>query len=190
MFKKNRKLYIALFIVKKLITLAILFFFSNCNKPISAQKPVQNKKNKQQELSQKTGKLLLENENKTIEEAIRTTYKEQTLKKTKLAFWISESIEEKEINKMGDLITYTYEVYNLNKQLIYPFSEIGTKTLSIEKQHEIRGIEYALKLMNEKEEAYFLLPSFLAYAGYGDNKKIKPNTPIAIKLKIIKINKQ
>ena len=190
MLKKNKKLYIVLFIAKKLVTLVILFFFSNCNKPVPAQKPVQTLKNGQRELSQKTGKLLLENETNAIQEAIKTKFKNEKFKKTQLAFWISESIEEKEINKMGDLITYTYEVYNLNKQLIYSFSEIGTKTLALEKQNEIRGIEYALKIMKEEEEAYLLLPSFLAYAGYGDKNKIKPNTPIAIKLKIIKINKQ
>ncbi len=174
---------------KKTIVLFFILLQVSCKEPIKVQKPYNQEKDKINQNSNDFGKFILDNENIAIKEAIKTTFKKQKFKKTKLQFWINEEIIENEINKFGDIINYTYQILDLNGNIIYDYKTIGNKTLVIEKQNEVRGIEYALKIMNKQEEATLLLPSFLAYGGYGDSKKIPPNFPLAVQLKTIKTTK-
>ena len=53
----------------------------------------------------------------------------------------------------------------------------------------MRGLHAALQLIPEGESAKLLLPSFLAYGGYGDTQKIAPDTPIIMDVKVIAIKK-
>jgi FKBP-type peptidyl-prolyl cis-trans isomerase FkpA len=185
----KKKVFIFMFILKKVVFLLFIFLFQDCKTP-PTQKPTQNEKNKSVEISLSTGKYILEEDIRFIKNAIKNSFQAYSFKLTKLHFWIESKIKEEEINGFGDKIIYTYEIRDLENNLIYGFNQIGTKTVFLEKENEIRGIEYALKLMKEKEETILLLPSFLAYAGTGDGNKIPSHFPIAIKLKTIKIIKQ
>lgn len=185
----KKKVFLFLFILKKVIFLLCFFLLQNCKTP-PTQKPIQNKKDKSIEVSLSTGKYILEEDMRFIQKAIKNSFTSYAFKLTKLHFWIESKIGENEINHFGDKIIYSYEIRDLENNLIYSFDQIGTKTLFLEKENEIRGIEYALKLMKENEEAVLLLPSFLAYAGNGDGKKIPSHFPIAVKLKTLKIIKQ
>ena len=53
----------------------------------------------------------------------------------------------------------------------------------------MRGLQAGLQLIPEGETAKLLLPSFLAYGGYGDTQKIAPDSPIIMDVKVLKIKK-
>jgi len=138
--------------------------------------------------SQERGKLLLKEETEWFE-----TYKENsklTFNKTESGFWISnEGIKKETTAKLGDYVQYTFQVSDLDDNIIYSFQEIGNQKAILGKTDIIRGLHAALQIIEKGNEAKILLPSFLAYGGLGDNEKITPNQPIIIDLKIIDIKK-
>lgn len=94
-------------------------------------------------------------------------------------------------NNSGDLIKskdevkYTTIVEDLEGNIIY--KQI-TKSIVVDHQNEIKGMHEGLKLMNEGAEAIFLFPSHQAFGFHGDDKKIKSNTPLVYKVKVLKVN--
>jgi len=90
----------------------------------------------------------------------------------------------------GDKVSLQYEISDLSNNIIYSFSEIGTKTYWVDHENYFRGFREAVKLMKEGEEALFIFPSNAAYGYHGDEKKIGNNIPLQMHLKILKINKQ
>lgn len=82
------------------------------------------------------------------------------------------------------IVTYEKTIYNLKNELIYNTVE---ETIKIGKSKEIKGIEQGLKLMREYEEFKFIFSSFVAHGFSGDGHKIGANTPIVVKIKLLKI---
>ncbi len=173
----------------RIFLLTILTFLLNCKPEITSQKPLNNNLNNSLKFNNDLGKNTLKLENNLIEKSIEKYYSKNEFENDLFGFWTSKSINKEQINQFGNEISYTYELFGINNEKIYTFKEIGIKKIYLEKQNEIRGIELALKHMKEKQEITIFLPSFFAYGSLGDKKKILPNSPIIIKLKIININK-
>ncbi len=92
--------------------------------------------------------------------------------------------------KFGDILTYTYQVYNLNNTIIYSEEEIGQQTYAVDQQEIIEGLRNGLKLMNKGDIVTFLFPSHKAYGYLGDENKIGRNQPLIYKVQLNKINKK
>ena len=174
--------------MKKLLlsffTLTILF---SCDSKV-VQYPVSYSNDDFIKRSQERGKQLLEEEIQWFD-----TYKNQSdlkFNKTESGFWISnQGAKTSTTAKAGDFVRYTFQVTDLDDNVIYNYNEIGEQKAILGKTDLVRGLHAALQLIEAGNEAKVLLPSFLAYGGLGDNDKIGPNQPIIMDIKIIDIKK-
>ncbi len=89
-----------------------------------------------------------------------------------------------ELIKSEDEIRYTEIVEGLDGKIIYTSI---TKNLVVDHQEEIKGMHEGLKLMSEGAEAIFIFPSHQAFGFHGDDNKIKSNTPLVYKIRVIKV---
>lgn len=92
--------------------------------------------------------------------------------------------------QFGDEVTFTYNIKDLNGNLIISEADLGLQTYIIDKTNQelITGIRDGLKLMKEGEIVTFLLPSHKAYGYYGIENKLGSNVPVqsTVSLKTIK----
>ena len=92
--------------------------------------------------------------------------------------------------KFGDQITYNYEVYDLQSNVIYSFEEVGEQLYIVDQQEIVEGLRNGLKLMGEGDIFTFLFPSHKVFGYLGDEKKIEINQPLIYKVQLNKINKK
>ena len=87
----------------------------------------------------------------------------------------------------GDELSFNYEVYNLNDELVYSFEEIGEQVYRMDQQEIVEGLRVGLKLMSVGDKVTFLFPSHRLYGYLGDQKKINVNQPLIYKVQLNKI---
>ncbi len=175
--------------MKKIILASILLTtLWSCDNQV-VQYPVSYKNDDFMTRSQERNKTLLKEEIEWF-----NNYKEKsnlTFTKTESGLWISNQGQKSTTTaKLGDYVNYTYQIYDLDNNVIYDYNEIGDEKIILGKADIIRGIHSALQLIEEGKEARILVPSFLGYGGLGDDDKIDPNQPLVIDLKINQITKK
>lgn len=169
-----------------LILLGSISFIS-CDNQI-VQYPVSYSNDDFMQRSQERGKMLLQEEIQWFEDYKKTS--KLTFNKTESGLWISNTGQKTEnMAKVGNYINFTYQIYDVIGNVIYTYDEIGTQKIILGKADITRGLHSALQLIEPGQEAQVLLPSFLGYAGYGDNKKIEPNQPLIMDIKVNEIKK-
>ncbi len=89
----------------------------------------------------------------------------------------------------GDIVQISYDLLDLNDQIIYSKETNGIKEYVVDKEDFIRGLQAGIKLMKEGESMKFIIPSFNAFGVLGDEKKIGMNTSIISRITLININK-
>ncbi|WP_068595218.1 FKBP-type peptidyl-prolyl cis-trans isomerase [Vaginella massiliensis] len=170
-----------------LLLVAIFCLFSCGDKVV--QRPVTYHNDDFLKRSQQRGKQLLAEENQWFE-AYRKTSK-LTFQPTDMGFWISnEGKANDAMAKTGDFVAFEYQIKNLDDSIIYSFEENGVQKIVLGRVDLPRGLHAALQLIDQQEEATVLLPSFLAYGGFGDQKKIEADMPIIMEIKIHEIRKK
>ena len=174
--------------MKKILTASIaLFMLFSCDNQI-VQYPVSYNNDDFMQRSQERNKMLLNEEVSWFND-----YKEKsdlTFNKTESGLWISNpGTKSPTMAKAGDYVNFTYQVYDLDNNIIYPYNEIGDQKIILGKADIIRGLHASLQLIEQGGEARVLLPSFLSYGGLGDNEKIGPNQPLVIDIKVNTIKK-
>ena len=141
------------------------------------------------EFSQDRNKQILNEDNELIENYIDSL--DLNFKKTSYGFWISNSGETtSSMAKSGDVIKYEYEVINFENEVVYSEEENGPQTILMGRTDSPRGIQMALQMIEKGDSATVLLPSFLAYGGYGDRNKILGNEPLIFKIQMLEIQKK
>lgn len=80
--------------------------------------------------------------------------------------------------KKGDVANFTYEVKDLDGNMIYSEVELKPQNYLVDKQNIMSGLMDGIKLMHKNEKVTFLFPSHLGYGYHGDNKKIGTNEPL------------
>ena len=82
--------------------------------------------------------------------------------------------------KFGDIVTFTYDVKNLEGTTIVSEAENGLQQYQIDQSNQdlISGIREGLKVMKEGETVTFLFPSYKAFGYYGIQEKLGANVPI------------
>lgn len=158
-----------------------------CKKP-SAEKPVKTFQDSFHRSSAEFYRKLYDEEARYIEAYIRRhTAKEY--KKNTSGFWMYRSknygVEKKSV-RHGDEICFTYSVQDFNGKEIYREDEIGLQKVYLGEAYLVRGIEEALKIIQEGEGCELLLPSFHAYGISGDGNRILSNQPLIIRIKRLK----
>lgn len=172
---------------KILFSVFVISCLWSCEKKVT-QYPVSYNNDDFLKRSQERGKILLQEEIEWFETYMKNS--ELTFQKTESGLWISNSGQKTAtMANVGDYVNFTYQVYDLDNNLIYSYAQVGEHQAILGKANYTRGIHSALQLIEPGQEAKLLLPSFLAYGGFGDRDKIGPNQPIIVDLKINAIKK-
>lgn len=161
--------------------------FVSCDNQI-VQYPVSYSNDDFMQRSQERGKMLLQEEIEWFDEYKKSS--DLTFNKTESGLWISNNGQKSEnMAKVGDYVNFTYQVYDVKGNVIYTYNEIGTQKIILGKADIARGLHAALQIIEPGQEARVLLPSFLGYAGYGDDNKIDPNQPLIMDIKVNEVKK-
>lgn len=81
--------------------------------------------------------------------------------------------------KKGDIAYFTYEVKDLDGNVIYSELELRPQVYYVDKEQKIMmGLRDGIKLMRKNETVTFLFPSHMAYGYHGDDRRIGPNEPL------------
>lgn len=172
---------------KNVLFAALLTALVSCDQKVT-QYPVSYSNDDFMKRSQERGKLLHQEELQWFDDYMKTS--DLKFVKTNSGFWISNTGQktDKTANN-GDYIAYEYQVTDLKNNILYSFQDNQPQKIILGKADIVRGLHAALQLIPEGESAKLLLPSFLAYGGYGDTQKIAPDTPIIMDVKVNKIKK-
>ena len=171
-----------------IVLLAITFFSCGQNVP---RKPIVRKTSSFLKESVSFNKSLIAEEEKVFEYYIANDSLSTYVTSTN---GFSYKIEKKSTSSyfpiFGDNLTFTYDVYNLNNEIIYSSEEIGIQNYFVDQQEIVEGLRNGLKLMNEGDVVTFLFPSHKVFGYLGDQKKIAINQPLIYKVQLNKIKKK
>lgn len=84
--------------------------------------------------------------------------------------------------QFGDIVSFKYNVKDLNENIIYSEDDISTQNYVMDKEELFTGLREGLKLMKPGEVVTFLFPSQKAYGYYGDTNRIGTNIPLICKV--------
>lgn len=162
----------------------------SCNNP-EARKPILKKSSSTMEESVLFNKALITAQENAFENLIKkdslSTY---IVSNFGFKYKFNKKSEAGYFPEIGDKIVYTYEIFDINMQLIYSASDIGIQKYVVDKQEIVEGLREGLKLMNVGDNATFLFPSHKVFGYLGDQKKVEINQPLIYKVQLIKINKK
>ena len=171
----------------KLTILILIVFFVSCDKP-TPRKPVVRKSSTFLKESIQRNKVI----NKLEEEAFLQLMANDSTNhyiSSANGFWyyyLSKDSTSSKLPDTGDEVFYSYEIKDINNDLLYSKDELGVRSYLVDKQELITGLQDGLKLMKEGETITFLFPSHKAY-GYSGYKKIGTNQPLIYTVTVNKI---
>ncbi len=171
-----------------LIITSLLLFSCGNNLP---RKPVVRKTSSFMKESISFNKSLIEDEEKLFEEIMRND--SLNVYETSLnGFWYKfiKKTDLRYFPKFGDQLTYTYNICDINMNIIYTSEEIGEQQYAVDQQEIVEGLRNGLKLMSEGDIVTFLFPSHKVYGYLGDQKKININQSLIYKVQLNKIKKK
>lgn len=166
----------------------MLLILNSCNKPTPRFPITNNSRNYFKEFIDQN-KLLVEYQDKAFKDYI-TEHPERQYINSQNGFWyayVKQNAESNQTPKTGDTVSFTYQIADIDHQIIYKIEELGEQSYVIDKEQRETGLRKGLKLMKENEVVEFLFPSFLAYGVLGDRKKIKTNQPLIYTVYLKKI---
>ncbi|WP_047546587.1 gliding motility-associated peptidyl-prolyl isomerase GldI [Psychroserpens sp. Hel_I_66] len=171
--------------MKYIILFLIVATFSSCKTP-EARQPESVQSGSFYKESAERNKKLNERERKRIEKFM-TQNPEYDYIASESGFWYRyhTKVEIDTITPgFGDIVTFNYNVRDLNGNVIYTEEEIGNQTYAMDQQEIFTGLREGLKLLKPTESATFLFPSQKAYGYYGDKNKIGTNIPLMVKVNV------
>jgi gliding motility-associated peptidyl-prolyl isomerase len=177
--------------MKKLIVLLILSsFFVNCTNQ-QARKPISQSSGSFINESIERNKLLIAEEEKTIDKFIKNDSLNQYISSPK-GYWYSYNTKVDEATNTpirGDIAYFDYELKSLDGTIIYSKAELKPQTYYVDKENVLMGLRDGIKIMKVGEEITFLFPSHIGYGYHGDNDKIGTNEPLLCTVTLNKIKK-
>ncbi|SHH36194.1 gliding motility-associated peptidyl-prolyl isomerase GldI [Winogradskyella jejuensis] len=162
-----------------LLLFVMACLFSGCKSP-EARPPVNIKSGSFIKESVERNKKLNKKERERIEKVI-ANFTDKTFMTSENGFWYHYNTKVDKTSKtpqFGDRVEYSYDVSNLNGQIIYSKEDIGNQVYYMDKEELFSGLREGLKLMKPTEEITFIFPSQKAYGYYGDDNKIGTNVPL------------
>ena len=172
--------------MRNTIKFFIIIFLIACEKS-EARLPENLKSDNFIKISAKKNKKLNNYEYKLIKNYIKLSNKDY--RESNYGFWFLKIKKNNSKNKprFGDKIYFKFTVKDLEDKIIYNDYKSKNKIYFMEQEPIISGLREGLKLMHEGEKMNFIFPSQMAYGFRGDQKKIKPNSPLVYEVIIDKI---
>ncbi len=167
----NRLFYILLF----------PFLIVSCKSP-DARHPLQSNSGTFIKESADRNKKIYDEEKSYIEKLIAKDSTNQYIA-SKNGFWYfynKRNTTTTETPNLGDLVKFTYNIKDLNGDVILSEKENGLQQYKVDQSNQelISGIREGIKLMKEGETVTFLLPSYKAFGYYGIEEKLGTNIPV------------
>ncbi|MBT7134802.1 MAG: gliding motility-associated peptidyl-prolyl isomerase GldI [Polaribacter sp.] len=89
--------------------------------------------------------------------------------------------------KLGDEVTFEYNITDLEGNIIYSKEELGIMKYRIDKEDFIFALQLGIKLMKVGETIIFVIPSYNAFGISGDGEKIGINQSIKSTVTLLNI---
>ncbi|MAZ72756.1 MAG: gliding motility-associated peptidyl-prolyl isomerase GldI [Flavobacteriaceae bacterium] len=152
-----------------------------CKSP-EARRPVQRNSGSFIKESAERNKILYKKEEGLISKIIAQN-SDTKFESNPNGFWYFYNVKDTVstvMPKFGDIVTFTYDVKNLEGTTIVSEAENGLQQYQIDQSNQdlISGIREGLKVMKEGETVTFLFPSYKAFGYYGIQEKLGANVPI------------
>lgn len=158
----------------------------SCKSP-EARRPVQAASGSFIKESAERNKKIYENEKAAIQDIIDAD-SAHTYLASDSGFWYYYNTKQDSIAavmpEFGDVISFTYNVKDLNGTTILSEEENGLQHYKVDQTNQdlISGIRDGVKLMKVGETVTFLFPSYKAYGYYGIENKLGTNIPVQSKI--------
>jgi gliding motility-associated peptidyl-prolyl isomerase len=166
--------------IKKIISLLLIAIFVWSCSQQQARLPISQSSGTFMKESAERNKILIANEEKTIDSIIKkdTTVNYLASKKGYWYYYDTKNEADTLRPKRGDVANFDYEIKDIKGNIIYSQAELQPQTYSVDKQNIMMGLRDGIKLMHKNEKVTFLFPSHMAFGYHGDNKKIGTNEPL------------
>lgn len=156
-------------------------FAAACKSP-EARRPVKSTSGSFIKESVERNKKIYEQERSVISSIIENNEETEYLA-SENGFWYYYNVKDSTSTispKLGDAVTFTYDIKKLNGDVILSKEENGVQNYRIDKTNQelISGIRDGLKFMKAGETVTFLFPSYKAYGYYGIENKLGTNVPV------------
>ena len=176
----------------KIASLFIIFIIAFSCKGPEARRPMQQSSGTFIQESAERNKALYDDEKEKIKQLIQADTTQDYIASDS-GFWYyynsKDSIAAPK-PKYGDDVTFTYNIKELNGEVILSEEEVGLQRYKVDQTNQdlISGIREGLKLMQEGETVTFIFPSYKAFGYYGIESKLGTNIPVksTVTLKTIK----
>lgn len=159
--------------------LGVLLFIASC-KQQQARRPVSQSSGTFLTESVERNKKMIKGEEGKIDSIIKSNPKIKYISSSE-GYWYHYEIKNETDTlrpKKGDVANFSYEVKDLDGNVIYSEVELKPQTYVVDKQNIMSGLRSGIKLMHKNEKVTFLFPSHLGYGYHGDDKKIGTNEPL------------
>tara|TARA_B100002051_G_scaffold269628_1_gene301260 strand:+ start:312 stop:860 length:549 start_codon:yes stop_codon:yes gene_type:complete len=162
----------------------ILFFLAiivSCKSP-EARRPVQSHSGTFIKESAERNKKIYDEEKSFIEKLMAKDSTNNYIS-SENGFWYyynTRDTTSTEMPDMGDIVKFTYDIKDLNGNLILSEKENGLQQYKVDQSNQdlISGVREGIKLMKEGETVTFLFPSYKAFGYYGIEEKLGTNIPV------------
>lgn len=107
-------------------------------------------------------------------------------------YWFAyvNKVEEGISPKAEDIVQLSYEIHDLNNQVIYSKEELGIKIYKVDKEDFIPALQKGIKFMKVGETLKFVIPSYNAFGVVGDENRIGMNQSIISIVTLLNINNE
>ncbi len=174
-----------------LLLLILIFAFASCSER-EARRPVSNNKSYTlAETSEQMKKI-----NKVEEMKIQAYIQNDSLNDysgSPSGYWFHyvNKIENDAVTpKKEDVVELSYEILDLNDEVIYSKEELGVKEYKVDKEDFIPALQQGIKMMKVGETVKFIIPSYNAFGVVGDNNRIGINESIISNVTLINIKQR
>jgi gliding motility-associated peptidyl-prolyl isomerase len=161
----------------------VLFFATviSCKSP-EARRPVQSASGTFIKESAERNKKIYDEEKSFIEKLMANDSTNDYIS-SEQGFWYyynSRDTSSTEMPDMGDVVKFTYNIKDLNGNVILSEKENGLQQYKVDQSNQdlISGVREGIKLMKEGETVTFLFPSYKAFGYYGIEQKLGTNIPV------------
>ncbi|MEM7085432.1 MAG: gliding motility-associated peptidyl-prolyl isomerase GldI [Bacteroidota bacterium] len=168
--------------LRNLLIICIMALFAAACKSPEARRPVKSTSGSFIKESVERNKKIYEQERSVISSIIENNEETEYLA-SENGFWYYYNVKDSTSTispKLGDAVTFTYDIKKLNGDVILSKEENGVQNYRIDKTNQelISGIRDGLKFMKAGETVTFLFPSYKAYGYYGIENKLGTNVPV------------
>jgi gliding motility-associated peptidyl-prolyl isomerase len=167
-----------------------LLFLSSCSEN-EARKPISRATGTFMKESVERNKKIISSEEKIIDSIIKSQ-PEKKYYTSSQGFWytyINRNETDTIRPKKGDVVTFEYDVNDLQNNVIYTALELRPQTYRVDKENIMTGLKDGIKLMRKNETVEFLFPSNIAYGFYGDKNRIGTNVSLKCTVTLTSIAK-